>query len=65
LAAQGHLLTASPAGNALWSGGTDGPEGSLLVLGIILLLLAALLAIYGRKREAAAVAAPSLRQAEG
>jgi hypothetical protein len=48
---QGHYLTTSPAGNALWSGGTDGPEGSLLVLGIILLLLVALIAIYGRGKS--------------
>jgi membrane protease YdiL (CAAX protease family) len=47
-AAKGHFLTASPAGNALWSGGADGPEGSLLVLGVILVLLVALIAIYGR-----------------
>jgi hypothetical protein len=47
---RGHLLSSSPAGNSLWSGGTDGPEGSLLVLGVILLLLAALLAIYGSKK---------------
>jgi membrane protease YdiL (CAAX protease family) len=46
----GHYLTASPSGNPLWSGGTNGPEGSLLVLGVILLLLAALLVIYGRKK---------------
>jgi membrane protease YdiL (CAAX protease family) len=49
LQARGHLLSASPTGNALWSGGADGPEGSLLVLGVILLLLAALLAIHGRR----------------
>jgi uncharacterized protein len=48
-AARGHLFTTSPAGSALWSGGTDGPEGSLLVLPIILLLLFALLLLYGRK----------------
>jgi membrane protease YdiL (CAAX protease family) len=48
----GHYLSTSPAGNPLWSGGADGPEGSLLVLGVILLLLAALLLIYGRKRPA-------------
>jgi len=48
--APGHYLTATPAGNALWSGGTDGPEGSLLVLVVVLLLLAALLAIYGRNK---------------
>jgi len=51
MVASGHLLKTTPMGNALWSGGTDGPEGSLLVLGIILLLLAALLLIYGRKRQ--------------
>jgi hypothetical protein len=50
LPAQGHYLTSSPAGNILWSGGADGPEGSLLVLGIILLLLLAILGLYGRKR---------------
>jgi CAAX protease family protein len=52
LAAQGHYLSASAAGNPLWSGGTDGPEGSLLVLGIILLLLVVLLALYGRRKTA-------------
>ena len=50
LPAQGHYLTTSPAGATLWSGGADGPEGSLLVLGVILLLLLALLAIYGRRK---------------
>jgi membrane protease YdiL (CAAX protease family) len=52
LVASGHYLTTSPAGNQFWSGGADGPEGSVLVLGVILLLLAALLAIYGRKKPA-------------
>lgn len=46
---KGHLLTTSPAGNTLWSGGTTGPEGSVLILGSLVLLLAALLLIYGRK----------------
>lgn len=54
--AKGHYLTTTPAGSALWSGGADGPEGSLLVLPVILLLLVALLAFYGGKR---AVAAPA------
>ena len=49
---QGHFLTASPAGNPLWSGGADGPEGSLLVLGAILLLLLFLLVVYGRRNAA-------------
>jgi uncharacterized protein len=50
--AKGHYLTTSPAGNPLWSGGTNGPEGSLLVLGVVLLLLVALLVIYGRRKPA-------------
>ncbi|MGB9407037.1 MAG: CPBP family intramembrane glutamic endopeptidase [Terracidiphilus sp.] len=54
MVASGHYLTTSPSGNALWSGGADGPEGSLLVIGVILLLLAALLVIYGRKKTALA-----------
>jgi len=57
LQAQGHYLTTSPAGQVIWSGGTDGPEGSVLVLGIILLLLVALLVIYGRRRMTAMEAA--------
>jgi hypothetical protein len=49
----GHYLTASPAGNPLWSGGADGPEGSLLILGVIFVLVLALLAIYGRGKSRA------------
>jgi membrane protease YdiL (CAAX protease family) len=56
MVAKGHYLTTTPAGNVLWSGGADGPEGSLLVLGVILLLLVALLLIYGRKRVLAQAA---------
>jgi hypothetical protein len=52
LQGQGHYLTSSPAGNPLWSGGADGPEGSLLVLGVILLLLLLLLALYARNPAA-------------
>jgi hypothetical protein len=51
LPAKGHFLTAIPSGAANWSGGTDGPEGSLLVIPIILLLMLALLAMYGRKKR--------------
>ncbi len=56
-AAKGHLLTATPAGPALWSGGADGPEGSLLVLPVIVLLLLAVLALYGRRFRIAAAEA--------
>ncbi|UWZ83901.1 CPBP family intramembrane glutamic endopeptidase [Occallatibacter riparius] len=57
MVAKGHLLTATPAGPAFWSGGADGPEGSVLVLGVILLMLLAILGLYGRGRrsEVAAV----------
>ncbi len=50
--APGHLLSTSPAGNPLWSGGTDGPEGSLLIIPIVLLILAWLLVVYRRPRPA-------------
>ncbi len=56
---QGHFLSASTAGNPLWSGGADGPEGSLLVLAVIPLLLLLLLALYRRN-----VAAPVPLQAD-
>ncbi len=57
LQGQGHFLTASPAGNPFWSGGADGPEGSLLVLGAILFLLLFLLALYARNKSESLVAA--------
>ena len=49
LAAQGHYLTTTPAGKTLWSGGTDGPEGSLLIIPLILLILLGLILVYRRK----------------
>jgi uncharacterized protein len=47
-AARGHLLTSTPVGSPLWSGGADGPEGSVLVFPVMLLLLAALLIMFRR-----------------
>jgi uncharacterized protein len=35
---QGHLLGSHPIGPRLWSGGTTGPEGSLLVIGLIVVM---------------------------
>ena len=49
---QGHFLTTNPAGQVFWSGGTDGPEGSVLVIPIVLLTLIALIVVYGRKPPA-------------
>jgi membrane protease YdiL (CAAX protease family) len=62
--AKGHLLTTSQAGSALWNGGADGPEGSLLIIPIILLLLLVLVVQYGRKRNAA-LAAPTEQPVAG
>jgi membrane protease YdiL (CAAX protease family) len=63
LAASGHYLTTTPSGNVLWSGGADGPEGSLLILPVLLLLLAALLVLYGRRKSA--VPLPATAQLAG
>jgi CAAX protease family protein len=52
LVAKGHLLNTTMSGNLLWSGGANGPEGSLLIVGILVLLLAWLLAVYGRRGSA-------------
>jgi len=59
MVAPGHFLTTTTSGNALWSGGADGPEGSLLVLGVILLMLVALLVIYGQRKPAGPAAEPA------
>ncbi|MGA3130622.1 MAG: CPBP family intramembrane glutamic endopeptidase [Terracidiphilus sp.] len=56
LTPHGCYLTSTPAGNPLWSGGSVGPEGSLLVLGAVLFLLALVLA-YGRWGARTAAAA--------
>jgi uncharacterized protein len=62
-ATKGHLLTTTPQGNALWSGGAAGPEGSLLIVPVTLALLGALLTIYGRRR--ATQAAPETERLAG
>jgi membrane protease YdiL (CAAX protease family) len=64
MVANGHYFTTRQAGSAFWNGGTDGPEGSVLVLGAILLLLALLLAIYGRRGRVQETV-PSMEQAAG
>ena len=47
--APGHLFSTRPAGNPLWSGGSDGPEGSLLVVPVVLLILLWLVIMYRRQ----------------
>lgn len=60
--APGHLFSTSPAGNPLWSGGADGPEGSLLIIPIVLLMLAWLLVVYRRPRPVAVSSPASAEQ---
>jgi hypothetical protein len=43
---KGHFLTTSPIGDVFWSGGTDGPEGSILVVPTVLLTLLVILLVY-------------------
>jgi membrane protease YdiL (CAAX protease family) len=62
LVAKGHLLSTSPSGNPLWSGGSDGPEGSLLIIPIVLLILAWLVVLYRRPRAAGISAPPATEQ---
>jgi uncharacterized protein len=49
LMAQGHLLGEHPTGPLLWSGGTTGPEGSLLALGLIALMALLMWLWWGRR----------------
>lgn len=63
--APGHLLTTSPAGNPLWSGGSVGPEGSLLIIPVVLLLLAWLLIFYRRPKPIEIPAEPVPEQLAG
>jgi membrane protease YdiL (CAAX protease family) len=49
LVAKGHLLSEHPVGNILWSGGATGPEGSLIVLPV-LLTIAILMALWWGRR---------------
>ncbi len=46
---QGHLLSAHPVGPLLWSGGSTGPEGSLLIIPLLLILAAVMFLWWGRR----------------
>lgn len=61
--APGHLFSTKPVGNPLWSGGTVGPEGSLLIIPVVLLMLAWLLIIYRRPKQIELKDAASTEQA--
>jgi membrane protease YdiL (CAAX protease family) len=48
---QGHLFGVHPAGLVLWSGGTDGPEGSLLTFAVPALLSLGMWLWWRRRRS--------------
>ena len=47
----GHLLNTTAAGNPLWSGGANGPEGSLMCFAVLVLMLVWLVVVYGRGKK--------------
>jgi uncharacterized protein len=49
LIARGHLFNEHPAGKILWSGGTTGPEGSILVIPLLLLTALAMFLWWGSR----------------
>jgi membrane protease YdiL (CAAX protease family) len=49
LVAQGHLFGEHPTGAPLWSGGSTGPEGSLLVLGLLAIMALLMWLWWGRR----------------
>ncbi len=51
LVAGGHFLNAHPVGKALWSGGTTGPEGSVIVLPLLVVIALAMGLWWGRRGE--------------
>ena len=50
LVTQGHLLRSHVSGNPLWNGGLTGPEGSLLMLPLLIAIAVVMWAWWGRKR---------------
>jgi membrane protease YdiL (CAAX protease family) len=48
---QGHLFITHPAGNPLWSGGSTGPEGSVCMVALLLLMAVGMWAWWGRSHR--------------
>jgi membrane protease YdiL (CAAX protease family) len=46
-----HLLASHPSGNPLWSGGMTGPEGSLLLLPLLLMIATGMWVWWGAKKR--------------
>jgi hypothetical protein len=54
LVIQHHLLASHPSGRPLWSGGATGPEGSVLILPLVTLVITTMWLWWGNKRNVAA-----------
>jgi membrane protease YdiL (CAAX protease family) len=50
---QGRLYATHPVGNALWSGGTTGPEGSIYCMLALLVMAAGMWLMWGRRAHPA------------
>ena len=50
---QGHLFTVHAQGNVFWSGGATGPEGSILVIPLLLFIALLMWIIWGRTKTSA------------
>ncbi len=48
LVMHGHLLSSHPAGNPLWSGGTAGPEGSMLITPLVVVMATGMWIWWGK-----------------
>lgn len=51
LVVQGHLFSEHPVGNILWSGGKTGPEGSILIIPLLVLMAILMWLWWGRRGE--------------
>jgi hypothetical protein len=47
--AQGHLYNEHPVGKLLWSGGLTGPEGSLIIIPLLIIIALAMRLWWGRR----------------
>lgn len=55
-----HWFTSAPAGPELWSGGSAGPEGSVLILPLIVLVIAGLAAMAAARGKRASLSSAGL-----
>lgn len=67
MVAQGHWLQEHPAGSVLWSGGATGPEGSVLIVPLLLLMALLMVVWWGRRAPSpfAGAAWKPMRRPEG